>query len=107
MVPIDDMDKFGQKAMKKMRPSGYWIDIPEPIRKGIAGSKNKIVSLCKTNTHLNKLCIGDERNVAKPKTQNIRNPFILKKKKKKLKTEWLEIFGQFLKQKKKKKKERN
>ena len=98
---------LNKKKWRKWSQLNIDIDISEPIRKSIAGSKNKIVSLCKTNTHLKKLCIGDERNVAKPKTQNIRNPFILKKKKKKLKTEWLEIFGQFLKQKKKKKKERN
>ena len=50
---------------------------------------------------------GRGKKLSKPKTQNIRNLFILKKEKNKLKIEQLEIFEPLLKQKKKKKKERN
>ena len=69
MVSIDDMDKFEQKEMKKIRQNknnNYIIKaiinhIPEPIRKSIGGSKDKIVSLL-GQTHLNKLCMEEERN---------------------------------------------
>ena len=47
------------------------IDIPEPIRKGIAGSKNKIVSLCKTNTHLKKTV--HRRRKKRSKTKNTKH----------------------------------
>ena len=66
-----------------------WYDwlinyILESIRKNVRGFKDKVVSLFKTNTP--KLTVhGKEKKLSKPKTQNIRKPFILKKKKKKLK----------------------
>ena len=50
------MDNFEQKQMKKIRLiKSIWYDwltnnIPEPIRKGIGGFKNKIVSLFKIKT---------------------------------------------------------
>ena len=50
---------------------------------------------------------GRGKKLSKPKTQTIRNLFILKKEKNKLKIEQLEIFEPLLKQKKKEKKERN
>ena len=108
MVSIDDMDKFEQKEMKKKRPiKNTWNDwlidyIPGPTIKGVGGFKDKIVSLFKTNTPKQTVW-GRGKKLSKPKTQNIRSPFILKNKKK-IK---LEIFENFLKQRKKKKKERN
>ena len=93
IMSSDDMDKFEQKEMKKIRPVKNilydWLInyIPEPIRKIVGGFKNKIVSLFKTNTP-KQIIYGTQKNLTKPKTQNkinsIRNPFILKKKKKKL-----------------------
>ena len=50
MVSIDDMDKFEQKEMKKIRRiKNTWYDllvnyIPEPIRKSVGSFKDKIVS---------------------------------------------------------------
>ena len=56
MVSIDNMDKFEQKEMKKIRLiKNTWYDwlinyIPEPIRKSVGGFKDKIISIFKTNT---------------------------------------------------------
>ena len=86
MVSIDDMDKFEQKEMKKIRTIKKtwhrWLInyIPGPIRKIVGGFKDKIVSLFKTNTS-KQTVYGRGKKLIKPKTQNIRNPFILKKKK--------------------------
>ena len=47
----DEMDKFEQKKMTKIRPiKNTWYDwlinyIPEPIRKSVGGFKDKIVIL--------------------------------------------------------------
>ena len=55
-MSTDNMDKFGQKEMKKIMPiKNTWYDwlinyIPEPIRLSVAGFKDKIISLFKTNT---------------------------------------------------------
>ena len=52
---IDDVDKFEQKEMKKIRPiKKTWYDwsfnyIPDPIRKSVGGFKDNIVSLFKKN----------------------------------------------------------
>ena len=79
-------------------------NIPEPIRKSLGGFKDKIVSLFKTNTP-KQTAYGRGKRLSKRKAQNkiinIRNPFILKNKKK-IKIEQLEILGHFMKQKKKK-----
>ena len=86
MVSINDMDKLEQKEMKKIRPiKNTWYDwlityIPEPIRKSAGGLKDKIVSLFKTNTP-KQTVYGRGKKLRKPKTQNVRNPFILNKKK--------------------------
>ena len=51
MVSADDMDKFEQKEMKKIRPiKNTWYNrlinyIPEPKRKNLGGFKDKILSL--------------------------------------------------------------
>ena len=73
------MDRFEIKEIKKIKPikntSYDWLInyIPEPIRKSVGGFKDKIISLFKTNTP-KAIVYG------KQKKQNIRNPFILKKK---------------------------
>ena len=47
MVSMDDMDKFQQKEMKKIRPTkntwhDWWINyIPEPIKKCLLSSTTK------------------------------------------------------------------
>ena len=56
IVSTDEMDKFEQQEMKKIRPiKNTWNDwlidyILEPIRQSSCGFKDKIVSLLKTNT---------------------------------------------------------
>ena len=51
MVSIDNMDKFEQKEMNKIRRiKNTWYDllvnyIPEPIGKSVGSFKDKIVSL--------------------------------------------------------------
>ena len=81
------MDKFEQKEMKKIRPiKNTWYDclidyIPESIRRSVGGFKIKIVNIFKTNTPKQTAYEGGKK-LSKSKTQNIRNPpFILKKKK--------------------------
>ena len=108
------MDKLEPKKIKKIRPTkNTWYDwlinyVREPITKMVRGFKDEILSLFNTNTPKQTVYRGGKK-LSKPKTRNktnnIRNHFILKKKK--LKIEQLEIFGHFFKQKKKKKKERN
>ena len=78
------------KKIKKIRPvKNTWYDwlincIPEPIRKNVGGLKDKVISLFKTNTPKQRV-YGKEKKLSKPKAQNkiknIRNLFILKKKK--------------------------
>ena len=76
MVSIDDVDKFEQKEMKKIRSIkntwyGWLINyIPEPIRKSVDGFNDKIVSLFKTNRLKQAVC-GRGRKLSKTKTQNI------------------------------------
>ena len=61
--------------------------ISESIRKRVGGFKDKVISFFKTNIP-KRTVYGRGKKLSKPKTQNkIRNPFILKKKKKKLKIE--------------------
>ena len=85
IVSLDDMDKFEQKEIKKVRPiKDTWYDwlinyIPEPIRKRVGGFKDKFISLFNTNTH-NQTVYGRGKKLSK-----ISNPFILKKKKKEIK----------------------
>ena len=56
IVSLDDMDKFEQKEMKKIRPiKNTWYDwlinyIPEATRKSVVGFKDKLNSLFKANT---------------------------------------------------------
>ena len=61
--------------------------ISKSIRKRVGGFKDKVISFFKTNIP-KRTVYGRGKKLSKPKTQNkIRNPFILKKKKKKLKIE--------------------
>ena len=65
MVSIDDVNKIERKEMKKIRAvKNTWYDclinyIPEPIRKRVDGFKDKVFLKQK---HLNKVCVGEERN---------------------------------------------
>ena len=75
--------------MKKIKPiKNTWHDwfinhIPESMRKSVGGFKDKVISLFKTNTP-KQTVYGRGEQLSKPKTQNkIKNPFILKKKKRK------------------------
>ena len=56
------------------------------MRKGAGEFKDKNVNFNKTNSP-KKAVYGRGKKLSKPKTQNIRNYFILKKKKKKSKIE--------------------
>ena len=70
--------------MKKIRPiKNTWYDwlinyIPKPIRKSVGASKDKIVSVFKTNTP-KKTMYWRGKKLRKPWTQNIRNRFISEK----------------------------
>ena len=86
IVSVDDMDKFKQKEMKKIRPiKNNWYDslisyFPEPIRRSVDGFKDKTVSLFKTNIH-KQTVHGRRKKLNKRKTLNkIRNFFILENK---------------------------
>ena len=74
--------------MKKIRPvKNTWYDwlinyILEPIRKSVSGFKDKIVSFFRTNT-LKQDVYGRRKSLSKPKTQNIRKPFISQENNKK------------------------
>ena len=80
------MDRFGRKEMKKIRPiKNSWYDwlikyIPEPLRNSVGGFKDKTVSLFKRKT-TKQTIYGREKKLSKPETQNIRNTFKLKNKK--------------------------
>ena len=81
IVSKDDMDKFEPKKMKKIRPAKNtwynWLSnfIPEPLTISVGGFKDKNVCLFKKNTPKQTI-YGRGK---KPKTQDIRNHFILKK----------------------------
>ena len=70
VVSIDNMDKFDQKEMKKIRQiknTWYdWLTVPEPIRKSVGGLKegglkDKVISLFKKNTP-KQTVFGEEKN---------------------------------------------
>ena len=73
MVSIDDMNKFEQKELKKIRSiKNTWYDwlisyVPESIRKSVSGFKDKIVSLFKTSTP-KQAVYGRGKKLSKPKT---------------------------------------
>ena len=90
-VSIDDMDMLEQKEIKNIRPiKDTWSDwlinyILEPITKGLGLFKDKILRFFKTKT-LKQAVYGRGKKLSKLKRQskvnNIRNPFILRKKRK-------------------------
>ena len=91
IVSVDDMDKFEQKEMKKIRPiKNNWHDyliiyFPEPIRKSVDGFKDKTVSLFKTNIH-KQTVHGRRKKLNKRKALNkVRIFFILENKEKETK----------------------
>ena len=99
--------------MKKVRPiKNTWYDslnnyIPEPIRKSVSSSEDKIVNLFKTSTP-KQTVYGRGKKLSKPKTQNIRNFFILKKKKEKeIKDRIIRDIWTLFKTEEEKKKEKN
>ena len=83
------MDKFEQKGMEKIRPvKDTWYDwlinyIPQSITKIVGGFNDKIVNIFNTSTPKQNVC-RRKKKLSKPKTKNkinnIRNPFILKRK---------------------------
>ena len=93
VVSIEDIDKFEQEEMKKLMPikntSYDWLVnyIPEAIIKILGSSKDKIASFFNTNTP-KQIVYWRGKKLCKPKIQNvinnIRNPFMPRKKKKKL-----------------------
>ena len=88
MVSIDNMDNFEQNEFKKIRSvESTWHDwlidfIPEPTRKSV--DTFKVLSLFKTNNP-KQTVYEEEKKLNKSNTKNIRNPFILRQKKIKLK----------------------
>ena len=86
MVSIDDMDKFKQKEMNKIRSiKNTWYNwlvnyVTDPIRKRVASFKNKAVSLFNPNTP-KQTVYGRGKKVSQPKTQNTRKSFLSKEKK--------------------------
>ena len=86
-MAADEIDKFEQKEIQKIRPiKNTWYAwlinyIPESMRKSVGEFKDKNVNFNKTNWP-KKAVYGRKKKLSKPKTQNIRNLFLLKKKKK-------------------------
>ena len=66
-MSIDNIDMFEKNEMKKIRSvKNTWYDwlinyIPEPVGKSVGGFKDKTYVFLR-QTHLCKLCMGDERN---------------------------------------------
>ena len=84
------MDRFEKNDMKKIRPiKNTWYDwlinyIPEPIRKSVAGFKDKIVSLFKTNKP-KQTVYGRGKKLSQAKKKTLKNLLYQKRTKKKLK----------------------
>ena len=74
IVSLDDMDKFEQKVLKKIRPIknpcyDWSINyIPETARKSVGGFKDKFLSLFKTNTP-KQTVLGRGNKLSKYKTK--------------------------------------
>ena len=93
---MENSDQKNKYIEKKYSNTQYdWLInyIPEPITKVVGGFKDTIASLFNTNT-TKQTKYGRRKRPSKPKTQkqseenkinSIRNPFILKRKKKKKK----------------------
>ena len=78
--------------MQRKFSKNIWYDwlinyIPEPIRKSVGGFKDVIEYLFKTNEPRQTVS-GKGKKLSKPKTKNVRKPFIPEEnKKKKIKIE--------------------
>ena len=59
-----------------------WLVIYSVYKKSVGSFKDKVISIFKINTP-KQTVYEREKKLRKPKTQNTRNPFILKKKKRK------------------------
>ena len=89
IVSVNDMDKFEQKEMNKIKPTkNTWYDwlinyIPEHIINIAVGFQDEIISLFNTNTPKQIMC-ERVKKLSRPKIPNkikrIINLFILKKK---------------------------
>ena len=89
-----EQSSYKNKTIEK-KYSNFWNDwlvnyIPKPVRKFVGGLKDEVVSLFNINTP-KKVVYGRGKKLSKPKMQkqsgeniinSIRNPFILKKEKK-------------------------
>ena len=98
-ISINDMDKFEKKELTKKKTfiKSIWYDwhdwlinyIPELIQNSIGGVEDQIMSLFKTKDYNKsepvKTVLGGESKLSKPKIQNTKNPFLLKKTKKEIK----------------------
>ena len=105
-MPIDDIDRFEQKELKRKRfikdALCDWLInyIPVPIRKTVSGYKDKVVSF---SENFSKKTVGHGKKLSKLKIQkeseeyniirNIRNLFRLKKENEAIK---YRIFKDFL-----------
>ena len=85
MMYIDNMDKFEQKEMKKIRSiKNTWYNwlvnyVTDPIRKSVASFKNKAVSLFNPNTP-KQTVYGRGKKLSQPKIQNTIKSFLSKEK---------------------------
>ena len=73
-MSIDDMDKFEENEIKKIRPNkNSWYDwlmnyLPEPKRKSVGGFRDHVLSIFKTNT-TKQPAYGSGKKLSKPKTE--------------------------------------
>ena len=90
MVSIDDMDRFEEEEMKKIRPIkktwyGWLFDcIPKPARKSASVLKDIFISIFKTNT-AKQTVYGRGQKLHKPRKQIVKKPFTSEENKQKIK----------------------
>ena len=90
MVSIDDMDRFEEEEMKKIRPIkktwyGWLFNcIPKPARKSASVLKDIFISIFKTNTP-KQIVYGRGQKLNKPRKQIVKKPFTSEENKQKIK----------------------
>ena len=90
MVSIDDMDRFEEEEIKKIRPIkktwyGWLFDcIPKPARKSAIVLKDIFISIFKTNTP-KQTVYGRGQKLHKPRKQIVKKPFTSEENKQKIK----------------------
>ena len=90
MVSIDDMDRFEEEEMKKIRPIkktwyGWLFNcIPKPARKSASVLKDIFISIFKTNTP-KQTVYGRGQKLNKPRKQIVKKPFTSEENKQKIK----------------------